>query len=67
MGTCKNHPNREASYICLKHNNYLCSDCLQCKDPEIYCKFRTSCVIFFLTEKDGDRIDHEDAVQTQQT
>ncbi len=67
MGSCINHPSRETNYICLKHNHYLCSDCLQCRDPQIYCKFRSSCVIFFLTAKGGGAIDHEGAAQTQQT
>lgn len=66
MGTCKNHPDRDASYVCVKHDYHLCSECLHCKDPEIYCKFRTSCVIYFLTEKGGSAIDRNDAAQTQQ-
>ena len=67
MGTCKSHPNTETAFICLKHKYYLCRDCLQCSDPQIYCKFRSSCVIFFLTEKDGDVIDREGAVHNQQS
>lgn len=67
MGACKNHPDRETSYYCQKHQYYLCNDCLQCKDPEIYCKFRTSCVIYFMTKKGGDAIDAEPADQTQKS
>jgi hypothetical protein len=67
MGICKNHPSRETWHICLKHNYYLCSECLQCNDPEIYCTFRSSCVIFFLTLKKGDAIDREDTALPQQT
>ncbi len=51
MGTCINHPDRETSYLCMKHNVYLCEECLKCKDPEIYCKFRSSCPIWFLTKR----------------
>jgi hypothetical protein len=51
MGTCINHPERETSYICMKHNVYLCDECLQCRDPELYCKFRESCPIWFMTKK----------------
>ena len=51
MGTCINHPDRETSYICMKHNIYLCDECLGCRDPDIYCKFRPSCPIYFITEK----------------
>lgn len=51
MGKCINHPDRETSYICMKHNIYLCEECLECKDPDIYCKFRPSCPIHFITKK----------------
>ncbi len=51
MGRCINHPDRETSYICLKHNVYLCDECLGCRDPKIYCKFRSSCIIWFITKK----------------
>ena len=52
MGKCINHPDRETSYICMKHNIYLCEECLECRDPDIYCKFRSSCPIYFITKKD---------------
>lgn len=51
MGRCINHPDRETSYICMKHNIYLCDECLECRDPDIYCKFRSSCPIHFMTNK----------------
>ncbi len=51
MGTCINHPERETSYLCMKHNIYLCDECLQCRGPELYCKFRESCPIWFMTKK----------------
>ena len=51
MGKCINHPDRETSYICMKHNIYFCEDCLECRDPDIYCKFRPSCPIHFITKK----------------
>jgi hypothetical protein len=46
-----NHPNRETSYICTKHNIYMCEECIHCRDPEIYCKYRSSCPIHFLTKR----------------
>ena len=52
MGKCINHPDRETGYICMKHNIYLCEECLECRDPDIYCKFRSSCPIYFITKKD---------------
>ena len=51
MNHCVNHPDRETSYECLKHQISMCQDCLDCRDPEIYCKFRESCTIWFLTKK----------------
>jgi hypothetical protein len=51
MGTCVNHPDRETSFICLKQNVYLCEECLACSDPELFCKFRPSCIIWFMTKK----------------
>jgi len=51
MGKCSCHPEIETSYLCMKHNVYLCEDCLKCRDPEIYCKFRSSCPIWFMQKK----------------
>jgi uncharacterized 2Fe-2S/4Fe-4S cluster protein (DUF4445 family) len=51
MGTCINHPERETSYLCMKHNIYLCEECLECRDPNIYCKFRSSCPIWFMSRR----------------
>ncbi len=48
MGRCTNHPDRETTTMCMKHEIYLCEDCLTCRDPEIYCKHRTSCPIWFV-------------------
>lgn len=51
MGKCVNHPDRDTSYQCTKHGVYLCEACLQCRDPELYCKFRSACPIWFLSKK----------------
>jgi len=29
----------------------MCEDCMHCRDPEIYCKFRSACPIHFLTKR----------------
>ena len=47
MGTCTNHPDRETSYMCTKHGVYMCEDCMDCRDPDIYCKFRDACPIWY--------------------
>jgi len=54
MKKCKNHPDRSATFHCQKQNSYLCEECMHCLDSELYCKFRTSCVIHF-TEKEDKR------------
>ena len=51
MGQCLCHPEVETSYLCMKHNVYLCDDCLTCRDPDIYCKFRPSCQIWFMSKR----------------
>ena len=51
MPTCINHPDRETRFHCSKHDIYLCEECLDCRDPELFCKFRTSCPIWFMARK----------------
>ncbi len=58
MGKCINHPDRETGYKCMKHNHFQCGECLQCRDPELYCKHRSACAIWFLSrgsENLGDK------------
>ena len=51
MGRCVEHPDRETAYMCMKHQIYLCDECLACRDPKIYCKHRTGCVIWYLSRE----------------
>jgi hypothetical protein len=51
MNNCETHPDRQTSYLCMKHQISMCEECLKCKDPELYCKYRSSCAIYFLTQK----------------
>ena len=51
MEHCINHPDRATRYLCMKHQAYMCEECLRCRDPKIYCKFRTSCPIHFLQKE----------------
>lgn len=48
MSRCIHHPDRETRYQCQKHQIFLCEECLTCRDPELYCKFRQSCPIWFV-------------------
>lgn len=58
MTICVNHPERETSYYCSKYGIYMCEECMQCRDPNIYCKFRTACPISFMS-KDRGRLDSD--------
>lgn len=65
MEYCAVHPDRETSLRCLKYNINMCSECMNCRDPEIYCKFRTACPIHFITKRKGnldDRPEMNEAV-----
>lgn len=61
MGKCINHPDRETNYVCMKHGIYMCEECLKCRDPELYCKFRPSCPIWFMSkQRDGKGLGDDD-------
>lgn len=60
MEKCTDHPDRETRFQCLKHNVWLCEDCLKCRDPELYCKHRSACPIWFI-EKRQKRWEKEQA------
>jgi hypothetical protein len=66
LGYCTNHPEKDTSYVCLKHDIYMCRDCLQCRDPQIYCKFRSACAIHFITKRKGN-LDNEESSPPQKS
>ncbi len=35
----------------MKHNIYMCEECMKCREPEIYCKYSSSCPVSFLSKK----------------
>lgn len=39
---CKNHPDREATWICQKFNYGYCDECCQCTMPDEFCRFRAN-------------------------
>ena len=58
MGYCVNHPDRETNVVCQRMpTRGYCQECLDkgvpCFEPEVYCKFRTSCVIRELAREKG--------------
>jgi hypothetical protein len=50
---CTNHPGKETAFRCEKDGTYLCDECLICPNPNIYCKFRTGCIIWELQNEDA--------------
>ncbi|RLD51635.1 MAG: hypothetical protein DRI97_15460, partial [Bacteroidetes bacterium] len=55
---CKNHPDRPAVAVCQKHQLGYCKECCDCQDLteccgcsdlNIYCKFRSQCLIWELS------------------
>jgi len=57
MGKCTNHPDRETRFECSKYNIHMCEDCIKCRDPKLYCKFRTACPIWFMQKEKGELIE----------
>ena len=51
MGQCACHPEIDTNFLCMKYNKYLCEECLKCQDPNIYCKFRSSCPVWFMQKR----------------
>ena len=65
MGTCTRHPEKETRFQCLKHGTWMCEECLSCRDPQIYCKNRSACPIWFI-EKRRKRIQKEEQAAAAQ-
>ncbi|MBA4392948.1 MAG: hypothetical protein C0407_05295 [Desulfobacca sp.] len=49
MPACRNHPGQEGKFPCQKHQIAYCRECFEkgvvCNDPNLYCKFRSQCLI----------------------
>lgn len=71
MGQCTCHPEIDSRFLCMKHNVYLCEECLTCRDPQIYCKYRSSCPIWFMTKRqegwDAETVGEREATTCQVT
>lgn len=63
MGKCSCHPQIETDDMCMKDNTYLCKECFRCPHPKDYCKFRSSCQIWFIT-KDQQEDKEENTEET---
>ena len=51
MGTCLCRPEKETPFMGMKYNVYLCDECLECRDPLIYFKYRLSCPVWFMQKR----------------
>lgn len=48
---CYYHPERKGIYYCQADEKYMCAECGHCPTPQLYCKFRNSCIISLLVEE----------------
>ena len=48
---CHNAGTGKPTYRCEKHRIEMCDACLRCKDPDLYCKFRSACMIHFMEKE----------------
>ena len=57
---CRNHPDRDAAAICQKLGAGFCRECCECRDvaaccgcldPQVYCTFRTQCLIWEMSRQ----------------
>jgi hypothetical protein len=63
---CRNHPDRAAAASCQKLGTGFCSRCCECGDlaeccgcldPQVYCAFRTQCLIWEMSRERRRRED----------
>lgn len=66
MGRCAGHPDRDTNFHCEKYDVYQCEECLTCADPEIYCKFRPSCTIWFVVKEGNDESNESKACDSKE-
>lgn len=41
------NPESPVRYMCMKYNRYREGEAVACQDPDLYCKFRSSCLIHY--------------------
>ena len=51
MAECSCDSRIDSRYLCMKYNEYVCSDGPACRDPQLYCKHRPACTIWFMTKR----------------
>jgi hypothetical protein len=58
VACCELHLETETRLQCAKHGTFACPRCLACRDPELYCRRRSGCLIWFMQR---ERRKEEDA------
>ncbi|MFC1669360.1 hypothetical protein ACFL20_03155 [Spirochaetota bacterium] len=71
---CKNHSDKEAISICQKFNFGFCKTCCEevnvedleavscyCSSPNVHCKFRDQCIIYFNARKKSRELKARDS------
>jgi hypothetical protein len=48
-------PSPGSNYHCMKHKVDLSQENVTCRDPKLYCKFRSSCVIWFTVKNQAKK------------
>jgi len=50
MPVCVNHADKTADLVCMKYQVHFCEACAHCRDPQLFCKHRTACAIWFIAK-----------------
>ena len=51
------HSTVERRFMCMKHQAALHKGAIHCRDPKIYCKYRSACPVWFMEKRGGKEID----------
>lgn len=66
MEPCARHPEKQARYQCLKHGVWMCAECLGCRDPALYCKHRSGCLVWYLEKHSEPSVAEAQAPEDQE-
>jgi hypothetical protein len=43
--------NKTIRYLCMKYNRHQVGEEPTCQDPDLYCKFRPSCLVHYMEKR----------------
>ncbi len=55
MDTASKTQRKESDLYCMKHGCSVDGETAACRDPKQYCKYRTSCLVWFLEREKGEK------------